>query len=276
MKDGINKNLKALIITLVIVVVVSVCCLADNSFVLSAINSITRGVFQFTANATASADTVSIDDLRAENKKLKKENAELRKNLVDYYDLQSENERLWKYYNLKKSNPSYSILPASVIRRNSLDDFYGFTLNKGTADGVSVNDPVVTENGLVGRVSRVDTATCTVTTILSPDTKAGAVDKRSGDSGIISGNAQLCDSGLVKLDKLAENNSIKVGDMIVTAGTGGVYPDNLIIGKIKELGFSEYDTSRFAIVEPFDDISKISAAAVITDFDGKGRIGDKE
>ncbi len=276
MKNKINKNLKALSITLAIVIIISVCCFADNSFVLSAINGITKGAMQVSAAATASADTASYDDLKTENEELKSENAKLRQQLADYYDLKTENERLWKYYDLKKANPSYDVLPAKVIRRSSLDDFYSFTLDQGSADGVEINDPVITENGLVGRVGQVDAATCKVTTILSPDTKAGAVDKQSGDSGIVSGAADLSDRGLTRFDKLAENNSVKVGDMLVTDGTGGVYPENLIIGKVKELGFNTYDTSRYAVVQTYEDISRISAAAIITDFDGKGKVGDKK
>ncbi len=174
-----NKNFKTLLITLVILVVMSVLSLADNSVVSSAVNGITKGLFQVSASATASTDTVSYDDLKKENEELKKENAELRSQLVDYYETKSENDRLWKYYDLKKENPSYKILPASVIRRDANDDFYSFTLDIGSSNGVELNDPVITENGLVGWVCRTDAGTCKVKTILSPDTRAGAIDKKN-------------------------------------------------------------------------------------------------
>lgn len=271
-----NKNSRALIITLVIVVVMSVFCLAENSVVSTAFNGLTKGLFQVSASATASADTADPEQLKAENEKLKEENAMLRQQLADYYDTKEENDKLWKYYDLKKQNPSYSIRPANVIRRDTLDDFYSFTLDIGSADGVHTNDPVITDNGLVGWISRVDATTCTVKTILSPDTKAGAVDKQTKDSGIISGNASLCDKNLTQLTKIAEDNTIAEGDMVVTSGAGGVYPDNLIIGKVKELKFNSYDTTRYAVIEPYEDIRTVSAAAVITDFDGKGRIEAKQ
>ncbi len=271
-----SKNLKALIITLIIVIVMSVLCLADNSLVSTAINGLTKGLFQVTSAATASADTASYEELKAENNKLKEENASLREQLVDYYDVKAENERLQKYYDIKKENPSYTICPANVIRRDSNDDFYSFTLDIGSSAGIETNDPVITENGLVGWVSRVDAATCTVKTILSPDTKAGAEDKQTGDSGIVTGSASLCDDNLTSLTKIAEDNKIAVGDLVVTSGTGGVYPDNLIIGTVKEIKFNSYDTTRYAVIEPFENISSIKAAAVITNFDGKGNIGDKQ
>lgn len=267
-----NKNLKVLIITLVILIVMSVFSLPDNSVISSAINGFTRGLSQVSAAAAASADTVSYNDLKTENKKLKQEVAELREQLSDYYDVKTENAKLWNYYDLKKKNPSYSVLPASVIKRDTNDDFYSFSLDIGSSSGVSVNDPVITENGLVGWVCRTDAVTCMVKTILSPDTKAGAIDKVTNDIGIISGSASLCDDNLTMLTKISENNKIKKGDMIVTSGTGGVYPKNLIIGKVKEIKFNLYDTTLYAVVEPYEDIKNITSAAVITDFDGKGKI----
>ena len=271
-----NKNLKVLSITLVILTVMSVLSLGGNSVITSAVNGFFKGLFQVTASATASADTPTYDELLQENETLKQENAELREQLADYYDVKEENEKLREYYDLKKENPSYKIQPATVIRRDTNDDFYSFTLDIGSSQGVSVNDPVITENGLVGWVSQVDLGTCKVKTILSPDTKAGAVDKQSGDTGIVIGSTSLCDDNLTGFTKIAENNKIKEGDMIVTSGTGGVYPGNLIIGKVKEIKFNSYDTSRYAVIEPYEDIRTITSAAVITEFDTQGEVGDTQ
>ncbi len=269
-----NKNLKALLITLVILVVMGVFSIGENSVISGAVNGFTRGLSQLSA---AASDGLSrnTEDLKAENEKLKQENAELREQLVDYYDIKAENERLWKYYDLKKQNPSYTICPGTVIRRDANDDFYSFTLDIGSAKGVKQNDPVITENGLVGYVSRVDAVTCSVKTILSPDVRAAAEDKRSGDSGIVSGGASLCDNNLTQLTKIAENNKIKEGDLVVTSGTGGVYPKNLIVGRVRELKFNSYDAARYAVVEPCEDMRRITAAAVITDFDGKGEVNGR-
>ena len=267
-----HKQFKPLVVTLVILCVTAVLTMGENSVVTSAVNIFTNGFFSLTAGATASADSASYEELKAENDKLKSENAQLRNQLADYYDTKQENERLWKYYDLKKQNPSYKIQPATVIMRDANDDFYSFTIDIGSSSGVAVNNPVITENGLVGWVCRVDLTSCKVKTILSPDTKASAVDKQSNDSGIISGSASLCDDNLTSLNKIEENNKIKKGDMIVTSGTGGVYPANLIIGKVKEVKFNSYDASRYAIIEPYEDIRKITSAAVITDFNTKGEV----
>lgn len=267
-----TRNRKTLIITLIILTVLSVFSQAENSLLSSGLNTVSKGLFQLSAAATASADSASAEDLRAEVEALKQENAGLRAQLADYIDTKAENERLWKYYELKKQNPSYKIAPANVIRRDANDDFYSFTLDVGTSVGVSVNAPVITENGLVGWVCQADAATCKVKTILSPDTKASVSDKQSGDSGILSGSVSLSDQNLTAMNKLAENHQLKEGDMVVTSGAGGVYPEGLLVGEVQSIEFNKYDASRYAVLKPYEDVRNITAAAVITGFEEKGKV----
>lgn len=271
-----DKNRKALIITLIILAVMSVLSQEENSFVSSGLNAVTRGLFQVTASATASNDSANGQELRDEVDRLKTENAELRTQLSDYLDTKKENARLSKLLDIKKDNPSCKMTPANVIKRDANDDFYAFTLDVGTAKGVSVNNPVITENGLIGWVCQADAATCKVKTILSPDTKTGAQDKQSGDNGIINGSATLCDKNRTAMTKLAENHKVKKGDMIVTSGTGGVYPGGLLIGEVESVEFNSYDASRHAVIKPYEDIRTVSTAAVITDFKSKGEVGGNE
>lgn len=272
MKKKSNKNLRVLVITLIILMVTGVFSHAENSLVSSGINSVFKGLFQLTAGAAAGIGEPDREELAAEVESLRRENAELREKLADYLDVKAENEKLWKYYELKKTNPSYTIVPANVIRRDVNDDFYSFTLDAGTSVGVAVNAPVITDIGLVGWVCQADAATCKVKTILSPDTKAGVVGKQSGDSGILSGSVTLSDQNLTGMNQLAEDNKLKKGDMIVTSGTGGVYPSGLPVGEVQSIEFNKYDASRCAVIKPYEDVRRITSAAVITGFDDKGRV----
>ena len=65
---------------------------------------------------------------------------------------------------------------------------------------------------------------------------------------------------------------IKEGDVIVTAGTGGVYPEGLLIGEVKSIEFNSYDASRSAVIKPFEDVRSITSAAVITGFASSGKV----
>ena len=236
-----------------------------------------------TNNAAAAAEDIgrSKEDLQAENEELKKQIAELTTQLVDYYDLKKENAQLYKYLDMKEQNPEFTLVSAAVIGRdpNSLNTF---KIDKGTAAGVSVNDPVVTESGVVGWVSSANAISAEVTTLLSPDTKiggrsgadtengTGAVDRATGDAGVISTNVKLADRGWVKLGFLTADTTAKEGDIVVTSGLGGIYPPNLKIGRITSLQHEEYDVSLYAEVEPFVDISQVKDVMVITSFLGQG------
>ena len=274
MKDYFQStNFKIFLSTVFIVIVLSVFSGSiDNNILSSSINGATYGLSKVTAAATNDSDKRTISEIKAENEKLKKENAKLRQDLVSYYDTLTENARLWKFYDLKKENPEYSLVPSMVLRRDANDDFYSFTLDKGSISGISVNDPVVSENGLVGWVSEVDSHTCKVVTILSPQTSVGAIDNRTTDTGVISGSSKYCDKNLTTMQKLTTKHKIEVGDIITTTGVSGLYPKGLVVGEVTEICYDNYNTSFYAVVKPYDNIKTIRELAVITDYSGQGEV----
>lgn len=271
MRDFLStKSAKILIATLVIILVVAILGATGNPWVSSAFNFVTKGLSSVTANMTEGQK--SYDELKAENEKLKQEAADLRTQLVDYFDIKSENARLWKYYKLKKTNPDFEIMPASVIRRDTNESFYSFTIGAGSTAGISVQDPVITENGVIGFVSSVNATSSKVTTILSPDMQAGAVDKKTGESGVVSGNAVLSDENRTSFSKIDANAKVKKGDIIVTSGIGGVYPANLILGEVTEIRYDDYDATKYAVIKPYENIKTVTDVVVLTDFKNKGEI----
>lgn len=274
MKDIFKtKNFKILIATLIIIIMcIGVSSVFDTSIISSAVGYITTGMQRVSATVVGGENKKSYEELEAENQQLKKEVASLRTRLADYEDIKEENARLWKYYELKEENSGYDFVPASVIRRDPGELFYSFTIDRGTGDDISLNDPVVTENGLVGYISEVNRSYSKVTTILSPDLLAGAKDVKSKDTGVITGDADYSDKNLVTMKKLAENNKIKVGDQISTTGIGGMYPENISVGKVKEVKYDNFDTSLYAVIEPYEDIQNVSDVVVVTSFDGQGVI----
>lgn len=274
MKDFLNlKSVKVLIAVLAILTVISILGAMGNPWVSSAFNFLTKGLSSVTSNLTEGQK--SYDELKAENEKLKSETADLRSQLVDYYDIKSENARLWKYYQLKKTNPDYELMPASVIRRDTNEEFYSFTIDAGSSTGISVLDPVLTENGVIGFVSSVNASSAKVTTILSPDFQAGAVDKKTNDSGVVSGSAIHGGDNCATFTKIDANSKVKKGDIVVTSGIGGIYPADLILGKVSEIKYDEYDATKYAVVRSYEDIKNVTDVVVLTDFKNKGEVKDK-
>ncbi len=273
-----DKKVKIISITVIAVIVLMILGAAGNPVLSSGVNFLTKGLFQVSASAAKEGDK-TYDELISENKALKKEAADLRTQLVDYYDLKEENARLWKYYKIKKDNADYEIMPGAVINRDSSQDFYSFSIDVGTSSGVSVSDPVITENGLIGFISSVNAVSSKVTTILSPDLQAGALDKRTKDSGVVAGNALYTDENKTTFTKIDANAEVKKGDIITTSGIGGIYPENLIVGKVSDIKYDKYDAAKYAVVTPYENIKKVTDVVVLTDFKNKGeikRISEKE
>ncbi|MBQ9673517.1 MAG: rod shape-determining protein MreC [Ruminococcus sp.] len=270
------KSFKVLIVTLIVLVVLGGTSKIFGTSVLSSLTGyITTSMQRVSAQVTKNSSEKTYEELLAENEQLKSEIAQLRNQLADYTDIKEENQRLWKYYDLKKADNNYRFVPVNVIRRDPSSEFYSFTADRGNGENISVNDPVVTENGLVGYVSEVNASYCKVTTILSPDLSAGARDIKSSDSGIVTGNAVYSDSNLTTMTKLSETNKIKKGDQISTTGIGGMYPEKISIGTVKSLEYDDYDASLYAVIEPYEDVRNITDAIIITEFNGKGEIAEK-
>ncbi|HIV18764.1 MAG TPA: rod shape-determining protein MreC [Candidatus Merdivicinus intestinigallinarum] len=205
-----------------------------------------------------------------ENQRLKEENAELRRQLVDYEDTKTENERLKEITGLKELNPDIEFQPAGVIARDPEDRFGAFTIDIGYLHGISVRDPVVTGEGLVGYVSKVGPTYAVVTTILSPDCNVGAMEISTKDTGNITGTVELAAEGCTKLELLPRDTLVEEGGTVVTAGTSGLFPKNIVIGTVEKVELETSGITSYAVIRPVSEIDEIKNVFVLTDFLGKG------
>lgn len=239
-------------------------------FISSPMQKVSTVVIQ-NAKAAAEPVTRSNAELIAENSALKKQINELNQKLVQYHTYQQENAQLRKFLELKNENRDFKPVSAAVIGRDPNNLFANFQIDKGTLSGVALNDPVIAEGGVVGYISSVSASYSRVTTLLSPDTKISAIDKVNRDSGVVSCDIKLADSGVVKLGYLAAGTTVKQGDIIVTSGLGGLFPRDLPIGTVTKVDNEPYDVSLYAEVKPFVDVKSIRDVMVITAFEGQGQ-----
>lgn len=244
-------------------------------FFSSPMQKISTGI---TANAAALSEelTKSADELQAENDALQEEVRKLREQLVDYYQLKQQNEQYETVLELKEQNQDFQMLPATVIGRDPNDVFFSFSIDQGYLNGVSKNDPVITGDGVVGWVSEVYATSSKVTTLLSPNTKIGAIAQRTRDTGVTACDITLADEGLIKLSYLTSENTIEPGDIITTTGLSGMYPKNLMIGTVTEIQYEDNGVTQYAILEPFVDVKNVRDVFILTDFNGKGEIAITE
>lgn len=215
-------------------------------------------------------DDKSRDELEKLCEQLSQENTQLRNQLVDYYDIKQKNEQYAEALEIVKKSPDIKLVSSSVTSRDPVDSFYSFSIDAGSLDGVEVNDPVVTKDGVVGLVTEVYSSSSRVTTIFSEEIQLGATSEEFSENGVVSSDASLMAQGNVKMNYLSKSTKIVAGTVITTSGAGGVFPKGLVIGKVSYLSVSDKDVSVNAVITPTADIVNISDAFVITDFSGKG------
>ena len=209
----------------------------------------------------------SIDDVMAENETLKAENAELRQQIVDYDRVKAENQAYKALESIQSQRPEMSYLSSFVIGRDPLDSFYGFTLDRGTLDGVAVNDAVVSDQGyLLGMVVEAEPTSCKVMNVLHPNFNAAGVVSRTRDNGIVTGNSEYAADGLCVLTNLARNTLTEKSDQVVTTGLGGVFPADLLVGVVQELVPEVSGKSTIAVIKPGTDPRTVRHAFIITSF----------
>ena len=208
-------------------------------------------------------------EISQENEQLREENRKLIEQMVDYENYKHENESLKEQLGIQEENPQWETMTASVIGRDPSDQF-SFTIDKGTLDGVSYQDPVITADGLVGIVSEVGPVFAKVTTILDVRLNVACQDVRTQDVATISGDIEMAQQGKCKMSLIPRESGIAKGDIVQTAGTSGLYPQGIVVGRVSDVGFEPQGTMMYAVVEPANDIKSIKDVVIITSFKGQG------
>ena len=266
------KN-KFFIICLTVAVIL---CAVPSVFSIMGYRSLSRDIvgvittpFRWCATAVTNAITgfdryfTSIDVVYEENQRLKEENRQLLNNLERADVIEAENERLRDYFGMKKENPTFLFEEGTVLSYSAGNYVTGYTLNKGSLHGVSVNMAVITEEGIVGFVSEVGSTWCKVSTVIETASSVGAYIPRSGSSGIVSGDYTMSNDGFCKFSYVEADADVQVGDKIFSSGTGSVYPADLEIGEVVSVEKDEYSRTLVAKVKPSVDFSALQYMLII-------------
>lgn len=206
-----------------------------------------------------------------DNEKLKQKLDEMTLQMVDYDKLQRENAELRELIGLKEDSPDFELSPpCDIISRTTNDPFGSFVIDRGSDDGISQYDPVITSSGLVGIVRNVSKTYSRVQTILDPNVPVGAYCVRTKDTGVVEGAASYAADGLCVMRYLDRTSEIEEGDIIVSSGNSGLFPIDQVIGRVEAVEVEESGLSLRAVVRPVVDVNSVSSVVVITSFNGQG------
>ena len=208
--------------------------------------------------------------LQKENEALKQKLADFQYELADYENTKRTLKIYEEFLGVKEEHPDYVFSNASVLSRDSVDIYGSFILDKGSAKGIEVNDPVIFGKNLVGIVAEVTPTNCTVKTLANPDVSVAVYEARSNEMGYVTGFESGIDTTVFMLPGLSKDSNIASGGVVYTTGIGGIYPKDLIVGTVEEISKSQSDISYYGVIKSEVDFSQLTEVFVITDFDGQG------
>jgi rod shape-determining protein MreC len=206
---------------------------------------------------------------RGTNSDLKAENQELRNQLARAQGAQGENQQLRKLLGLDRAGTlaGYTPVTARVIGRSPTVWYSTATIDKGSGDGLKMNDPVVTGDGLAGRITDLTHSTAEVTLITDDRSAVSARVLPDGPEGVA--EPQVGDPSDLLLDFIDKSQPIHKGQILVTAGwsngaISSAFPPGIPIGKVSETTVGEQQTYQRVHVTPFADIRGLDYVQVAT------------
>jgi rod shape-determining protein MreC len=215
-------------------------------------------------------DTLNAKD---ERDKLKAQNEQLQKDLIAAED---SKRALEQYKGLQEQNEQgglgdYAPVNARVIARSPSSWYQTFQINKGSSDGIRVDQPVVNSAGLVGKVKSVSDGNASVMLLTDPEFGVSAQALESGEPGSV--GPAVGAPGDLRFELVPNAKEVHRGEHIITAGTStssrvsdlrSLYPRGILIGTVKRVEVGEGELDRVIHVQPAADLHNLDIVEVLT------------
>jgi rod shape-determining protein MreC len=203
-----------------------------------------------------------VNQIRTENEKLKNENALLRSQLIQLEEQQKDNEVIYALLKVARAQPNSDYLAAMVIGRDSSPFMRYVMIDQGSDAGLRRGMPVLTAQGLVGRIDAVTASAARVQLVID---SGSAVNVRLPDA---KADAMLQGSvtGDITLEMIPQEAEVRPGELILTSGLGGTYPANILVGQVSSVRKLQTALFQSASVQPVVDFANLRAVLVVTNF----------
>jgi rod shape-determining protein MreC len=225
-------------------------------FVQSPVTTVTSSIANYFTSIS------SLRSAQSENDSLKARVQELEIEKKQKEELASENERLRSLLKLKEQT-KYNILIARIIGRDPSVWFDSSIINRGSLDGVQLNMPIVTDGGLVGRVTAVAPLTAQVDLITRDKSGVGAVIGQIGESnalGVVSGSSK---KDLLDMKYVPGTVDVRVGQAVFTSGQDGIFPPGLKVGEIVNVVQGSATTPHIIQIRPAAHLDSMQEVGVL-------------
>jgi rod shape-determining protein MreC len=201
---------------------------------------------------------VLLVDLKQENLRLQEEVRRLQRENNELRESARAVERLQRLLLFKERVPA-TMVPAEVIAYSPSAWFRTIVINKGDRDGVRKDMPVVTWEGVVGRVMRTSPGSSIILLVIDRNSSVDVLVQRTRTKGIVEGDGE----SRCQLRYVPRTADIQIGDRIITSGLGGVFPKGLSMGKVVSVEKKDYGLFQTVEVRPSADFLRLEEVMVI-------------
>lgn len=181
-------------------------------------------------------------------------------------EIESENETLRRLLGFTQANPTHSYKAAEVkgrvIGRDPSNFLSYLIIDSGSQQGIEKGMPVVTERGLVGRITDVGSNWAKVMLIIDPSSSVNALIQTSRATGVVEGQVGRS----LAMKYIPQGETVNVNDIVLTSGLGGNFPQKLIIGQVTALHQRDIEMFQQADIRPTVDFNNLEIVLVITNF----------
>ena len=195
-----------------------------------------------------------------ENSRLQSDVAVLRTKLLDHEDKLQEITRLRNLLGFTQHFDGAHLV-AEVIGARSYPSFKTLRISKGKRDSIKIGMPVVTAEGVVGRVIRTGQKFADVHLLVDANFNLDVLLQRTRVRGVLKGADTHC---LLKLNRRAE---VRIGDTLITSGIIGGFAKGLPVGKVVRISYESDNISQTITVEPWTDFDRIEEVVVLENHD---------
>ncbi len=203
-----------------------------------------------------------VASLRQENAQLRAEISGLQTQIIELQQQVAETQSLAALVAFSRANPESTYKAATVIGRDPSPFLQYIIIDVGANDGIRRGMPVVTNQGLVGRVDAVIGSAARVQLITDPASAVNVRLQNAETDAMLLGSV----SGDVSIDMISQDVTVQPGDVVVTSGLGGGYPADLLVGQVLNVRKREADLFQQATLQPVVDFNRLNIVLVIVNF----------
>ncbi len=193
---------------------------------------------------------------------LEAESAQLQDRIIALQEQAAEAEVLGALLNYARTRPESRYLSTNVIGLDPSPFIRSINIGAGSDRGVLHGMPVLTDEGLVGRVTEVTAATSRVQLITDPASAVNVLLQGSRADGLLAAQP----NGELWVELIDQNANVEPGELVLTSGLGGAFPADIPVGHVVSVRRRDFELFQRAVIQPTVNFDELEIVLLVTNF----------